>query len=272
MIEKDLETYLKEVNRFPLLTSEEEKKLGQKTKRGNRKARDRMIRSNLRLVVSVAKSYLNRGLSLMDLIEEGNMGLLKAVERFDYKRGNRFSTYAIWWIKQSISRALLNTVKTVRLPCHVVEIVARWKNTSAKLTQKLGRAPDFLEITKEIPLPPESFKMFKKILRSGLPTDKLLSLDLLKESGGPVMDESIKSADEKFFGKVETSRIQDLLSNIQEREATVLKMRYGLEKYHKKPLTLAEVSKRLKISRERVRQIEKKALEKLSVLLRQKEL
>ena len=272
MIEKDLETYLKEVNRFPLLTPEEEKKTAQKTRKGNKKAREKMIRSNLRLVVSIAKTYLNRGLGLMDLIEEGNMGLVKAVERFDPKLGNRFSTYATWWIKQSISRALLNTVKTVRLPCHVVELVARWKSTSSRLLQKLGRAPELHEITREIHLPRESLKMFRKILHKGLPTDKLLSLDLLKESAGPIVDESIKSADEKFFNKVELGRIKNLLKNIQHREATVLKMRYGLEEYHKKPLTLAEVSKKLKISRERVRQIEKKALQKLNLFLRQKEM
>src|SRR5262245_7147266 len=177
--ESTLETYLQEINQVSLLKPEEEMDLGRRVRAGDAAARERMIRANLRLVVSIAKNYVNRGLSFMDLIEEGNLGLLKAVERFDPGEECRFSTYATWWIKQAIRRSLINTAKTIRIPSYMVETIARWKHAQMELTFKLGRAPTHAEIATEMDLPPESWSLVKRAIRTSSASGQASNLEAM---------------------------------------------------------------------------------------------
>lgn len=260
--ETDLQTYLAEVKKTPLLSRSEEVELARAMKRGSKKAREKFIRANLRLVISLASKYRHRGLSFVDLIEEGNLGLLTAVERFDPRRGLRFSTYAIWWIKHYLIQAVLNANKIIRVPTHIVEVIARWKHASRDLTQRLGRLPEFYEVTKEMQVSPERLKALKKVLQSGLTTKKTLSLDLNLWKGMPASTETFK-ATEEIFEIEEKERLKKLLDNLSEREARVLKMRYGLGSKDQRPMSLRAVGRRLRCTAEWVRLLEKKALEKL---------
>jgi len=259
--ESDLGVYLRDISKIPLLTAEEEKTLARKAHRGDTTARDKLISANLRLVVSIAKRYSNRGLSLLDLIEEGNLGLLKAVERFKPEADFRFSTYATWWIKQAIRRALTNTSKTVRVPAYMVELVAQWKNASDELTAKLGRKPSIDQITKQVKIPREKVALIKRVIRTSQTSSQAVSLDMLTAASDSIEDIRTRKPEQEFFDAGEKERIQKLLNAISSREAAVLNLRYGLT--DDKPMTLEEIGVELGLTRERVRQIEREALHKL---------
>ena len=264
--EEALETYLGEINEVPLLTPKGEHELAILVQQGDPRAREQMIRANLRLVVSIAKKYLNRGLAFMDLIEEGNLGLLKAVERFDPHANTRFSTYATWWIKQAIRRALVNSVKTVRIPSYMVELVARWKTISIELSYKLGRQPAISEVAAELEIPPENVSFIKKAIRSST-AGSGSGGDVLRALHDSLEDENTKPPDQHLFDSYDLARIEELLEVIDQREANILRMRYGIG--DQEPMTLKEIGDQIRLTRERVRQIESEAIRKLKIRLNQ---
>jgi len=259
--ESDLGAYLRDISKISLLTADEEKLLARRIEKGDQYARERFISANLRLVVSIAKKYTNRGLSLLDLIEEGNLGLLKAVERFDPTAENRFSTYATWWIKQAIRRALTNTAKTVRVPAYMVELVAQWKSASIELSMKLGHEPTVDQITELVKLPPEKTSLIKRVFKAAQTSSQAVSLDLLASSSDSIEDYKTRQPEQDLFDEFEKERIRNLLGVISPREAEVLRLRYGLT--DEKPKTLEQIGKAVGLTRERVRQIEREALKKL---------
>ncbi|HVR75104.1 MAG TPA: RNA polymerase sigma factor RpoD/SigA [Planctomycetota bacterium] len=265
MKEVGLETYFKEINKIQLLTAKEEKELAKRVRKGDVTAREQMIKANLRLVVSIAKNYVDRGLTLLDLIEEGNLGLLKAVERFDPAEECRFSTYATWWIKQSIKRALIDTVKTVRIPSYMVELISKWKNMSSSLNVKLGRQPAFEEIAQALEIPPENLGIIKTALRASNSSSQTISLENMWTLSEVLEDKDAKDPSEILFDEVEVELIEKLLASIDVRDAKILRMRYGLDSGD--PMTLKEIGEKVNLSRERVRQIENEALKKLYFIL-----
>ncbi|MBI3858593.1 MAG: sigma-70 family RNA polymerase sigma factor [Planctomycetes bacterium] len=272
--ESGVEQYLKEIQAVPLLTAREEMSLARRMKKINSskpedrkdglKAREEFIRANLRLVVSIAKYFANRGLSLLDLIEEGNLGLLHAVEKFNPARKCRFSTYATWWIQQAMRRALINTGKTVRLPSYLVEIIAKWKTLEHGFLQKHGRVPEIAEAAVEMGLGKEGVEILKRAIRASENFSRPVSLDVMWAATGEVADD--RTDRQQADGGVSPShadleRIATLLGSISEREAAVLRLRFGLYEGH--PMTLDEIGRKLRLTRERVRQIQKAALSKL---------
>jgi RNA polymerase primary sigma factor len=260
--ERCLETYLQEINEVPLLTAAEERQLGTRIQSGDLAAREHMIRANLRLVVSIAKMYLDRGLSLQDLIAEGNIGLMKAAEKFDPKAGCRFSTYGTWWIKQSIRRALVNHVPSVRVPGYMAEMVSKWRHVAQELNFKRGRTPTVEEVAHELAIPEESWPLLKKtILTSSLGPE--VSLDALTQHQDSVQDERAAHPDEQIARDDLLRRLTQLLDSLEERDATILRLRYGMDPAHPEPLTLKEIGKLVGLTRERVRQIERDALRRL---------
>lgn len=263
--EPGIETYFKDINRIALLTGDDEKSLARKIQKGDQAARELMIKANLRLVVSIAKNYVDRGLSLMDLIEEGNLGLLKAVERFNPDAGCRFSTYATWWIKQSIKRALIDTVKTVRIPSYMVEIISKWKNTASNLSIKLGRQPTIEEIAEVMEIPLENLGIIKTAIRASNSSSQTISLENMWTLSEILEDKNVKQPLQILVDDSETELIEKLLGLIEVRDARILRMRYGLE--NGDPMTLKEIGERVSLSRERVRQIENEALKKLYYIL-----
>jgi RNA polymerase primary sigma factor len=262
--EPSLNTYLKEINRTPLLTADEEKQLSTLVRVGDMEAREQMIRANLRLVVSIAKNYMNRGLSFMDLIEEGNIGLLKAVERFNPAEECRFSTYATWWIKQSIRRALVNTSKTVRIPSYMVEMVTKWKNASMELTYRLGRQPSPTEVAEILNIPADQERLIKRVMRANQTSSQAISLDSLLQGTDSLEDRRSDSPETKVLKESELDRIQDLLDSLDERQQLIIQHRFGLGNIERK--TLKEIGEDLGLTRERVRQIEKEAIRKMQLL------
>ena len=260
--ERCLETYLTEINEVPLLDAREEQELGRKIQAGDQRARERMIRANLRLVVAVAKTYGDRGLSLQDLIAEGNIGLMKAAEKFDPDAGCRFSTYGTWWIKQSIRRALTNTVKQVRVPSYMAELISRWRVVSLELTYLLGRSPTVEEVAAELEIPEESWPLLKRTIQSS-GAGQQVSLDALTANQDTVEDVSAVTPDEQLLNSDMIAKLGDLLKVIDEREATILRLRYGLGSPDGATMTLKEIGKVVGLTRERVRQIEQEALKKL---------
>jgi RNA polymerase primary sigma factor len=261
-VQSPLETYLREINETPLLSAEEEKQLAHRIEQGDNSARDQMVRANLRLVVNIARSYTGKGLGLQDLIEEGNLGLLRAVEGFDPSMNTRFSTYASYWIKQSIKRALVNTAKTIRIPAYMVELLAKWRRATARLQEQLGRAPTQEEIARSLDLPKKKLNIIKKAIRiyNSVPqseqSDAGWSIDEM------VMDGRSKAPDSDMVESDDLQHVLKLLDRMDPREATVLRMRFGLD--HEPPRTLKEIGESLGLTRERVRQIESEALQKLS--------
>jgi RNA polymerase primary sigma factor len=260
--ERCLETYLHEINEVPLLNAEQEIALGRRIQSGDLQAREHMIRANLRLVVSVAKMYTDRGLSLQDLIAEGNIGLMKAAEKFDPDAGCRFSTYGTWWIKQSIRRALTNTVKPVRVPSYMSELISRWRVVSQELAYLLGRAPSVEEVAEELGIPEENWPLLKRTIQvSGMGPQ--VSLDVLSATQDTVEDPASLTPDEQMQHADLIARLGEMLEVIDEREATILRLRYGLGSADGEQMTLKEIGKVVGLTRERVRQIEQEALRKL---------
>ncbi len=264
-LKSDIQVYLSEINRTALLTAEEERELGWAILNdGCPAARERMIRANLRLVVAIAKNYANRGLPLTDLIEEGNIGLMRAVEGFDPAQGARFSTYASWWIKQAIKRALINARQPIHIPAYMVELIAKWKLAQRTLQAELGYAPSIEQLAEHMQLPVKKVKIIRRAVRafrtpaqegSGSEGD-LMSL------GELVADTRDGTPDERALLTEELDVLRKLLETIDDREATILRLRFGLD--GREPLTLKQIADMVDISRERVRQIVEESLEKLN--------
>src|SRR6185503_13467468 len=260
-VQTPLETYLREINETSLLNAAEEKELAYRIENGDNEARDRMVRANLRLVVNIARGYTGKGLGLQDLIEEGNLGLLRAVEGFDPAMGTRFSTYASYWIKQSIKRALINSAKTIRIPAYMVELLSKWRRATARLTEELGRTPTPEEIARVLGLPRKKLPIIKKAIRIYNSTPQTDQAEAGWSLGEMVMDERMKSPDEELLEHDVLKHVMEMLQTMDSREATVLRMRFGLD--DTEPHTLKEIGEELGLTRERVRQIETEALGKL---------
>jgi RNA polymerase primary sigma factor len=265
-LESTLQLYLEEINETELLTAEEEKDLARRIiEQSDQQARDRMIRANLRLVVNIAKKYGNRGMPLADLIEEGNLGLLRAVEGFDPEQGSRFSTYASWWIKQAIKRALINSVQPIHVPAYMVEMIARWKQAAIRLEEELGRSPGIEEISQALQMPPRKAKIIRRAVKAfATPSQMPMAEDSISINE-LVEDDKTPRPDEAVFDAEEMHAIMTLLDKIDEREAEILRLRFGLDR--DEPMTLKEIGKKVGLTRERVRQIEKEALKKLNLIL-----
>jgi RNA polymerase primary sigma factor len=264
-VQSPLETYLREINETALLTAEDEQQLAQAIAAGDSQARDRMVRANLRLVVNIARGYTGKGLSLQDLIEEGNLGLLRAVEGFDPSMGTRFSTYASYWIKQSIKRALINSAKTIRIPAYMVELLSKWRRASTRLSEELGRTPTPEEVARVLGLARKKLPIIKKAIRIYNSTPQTDQPDAGWSLGEMVMDERTKSPEEELVECDDLAHVMRLLETMDPREATILRMRFGLD--DNQPRTLKEIGERLGLTRERVRQIETEALGKLAAAL-----
>ncbi|MEZ5966588.1 MAG: sigma-70 family RNA polymerase sigma factor [Planctomycetota bacterium] len=261
MRDHGLDTYLAEINEVPLLTADQEIQLARRIQQGDRAAREHMIRANLRLVVSIAKNYVHRGLSFMDLIEEGNIGLMKAVEKFDPDAGCRFSTYATWWIKQGIRRSLINSVKTVRVPSYMAEIVSRWKTMAMELTYRIGRAPTTAEIAQELELPEHNWNVVRDTVTSNSQPTHSVGTDASCVYTDSLEDTRTRSPEDEILTNQELDRVSELLDVIDEREANILRLRFGLQSG--KPMTLKAIGESMGLTRERVRQMEQEALRKL---------
>ena len=265
MRDTGLDTYLADINEVPLLTAEQEIELSTRVQKGDAAAREHMIRANLRLVVSIAKNYVNRGLVFLDLIEEGNIGLMKAVEKFDPKAGCRFSTYATWWIKQGIRRALINTVKTVRVPSYMSEIVSRWKATSMELNYRLGRPATTAEIAEELDLPEHNWNVVRDTVQATSQPTFSMNEDSTSVFTESLEDPRTRSPEEQLLAAAELDRLRELLELLDSRESRILKMRYGL--HGGEPMTLKAIGKKFGLTRERVRQMEQQALAKLCSIM-----
>lgn len=261
-VQTPLETYLREINETALLSAADEKELATRIGEGDLAARDRMVRANLRLVVNIARGYSGKGLNLQDLIEEGNLGLLRAVEGFDPNMGTRFSTYASYWIKQSIKRALINTGKTIRIPAYMVELLSKWRRATARLTEELDRSPTPEEIARVLGLPKKKLPIIKKAIKIYNATPQTDQTEAGWTLGDMVMDERQQSPDEMLVENDSLKHVMGMLDTMDEREATVLKMRFGLHGHE--PRTLKEIGEQLGLTRERVRQIETEALSKMA--------
>jgi len=253
--------YLKEIGKIPLLSSEDEMELAKRVSEGDEKAKKRMVEANLRLVVSVAKHYLGRGMQLLDLIQEGNMGLLKAVEKFDHTKGYKFSTYATWWIRQSITRAVADQARTIRIPVHMVETINRVSRTSRALVQELGREPTLAEISAYLNIPEEKIAEVMKIAQDPVSLETPVGEEDDSHLGDFVPDSEIKEPAESASYNMLRQQLSEVMQTLSPRECKVLRLRFGLE--DGRAHTLEEVGKEFDVTRERVRQIEAKALRKL---------
>lgn len=261
-VQSPLETYLREINETSLLSADDEHELAIAIGEGDLEARDRMVRANLRLVVNIARGYTGKGLGLQDLIEEGNLGLLRAVEGFDPGMGTRFSTYASYWIKQSIKRALINTAKTIRIPAYMVELLSKWRRASTRLAEELGRTPTPEEIARVLGLPKKKLPIIKKAIRIYNLTPQTDQAEAGWSLGEMIQDDRIRSPEDELVEHDNLAQVMRQLDLMDEREATVLRLRFGL--HDNEPRTLKEIGETLGLTRERVRQIETEALGKLA--------
>jgi RNA polymerase primary sigma factor len=253
--------YLREIARVPLLTAAEEVSLAKALERGDERARRRLIESNLRLVVSIARRYSNRGLSFLDLIQEGNLGLMKAVERYDWRLGHRFSTYATWWIRQAVTRALADQGRTIRVPAQVVDTINRMSRVERQLAQKLNRQPTIGEIAVEMELKPEKIEHLKRVAQEPVSLASPVG-DEASELGELIEDERMVKPGEDMANRQRNTRVATLIADLPYRERTILELRYGLG--GEQALTLEEVGRRFGVTRERVRQIETRTLRRLA--------
>lgn len=262
VVDDSVKMYLKEIGKIELLNADQERDIAQRMADGDEEAKEMLINSNLRLVVSIAKKYMNRGLSLLDLIQEGNIGLIKAVDKFDYTKGFKFSTYATWWIRQAITRAIADQARTIRIPVHMVETINKLTRVQRQLVQDLGREPTTEELAKEMGMEPAKIREIQKISQDPISIDKPVG----EEEDSHLVD--FISNDELAAPEEEVARIllkEDLikaLNSLTERERKVIELRFGLKDGI--PMTLEQVGKKLGVTRERIRQIEAKAIRKLS--------
>ncbi|MGV9002099.1 MAG: RNA polymerase sigma factor RpoD [Candidatus Saccharimonadaceae bacterium] len=256
--------YLREIGKIPLLNSEEELALAQRVVAGEKKAKDKMAEANMRLVVSIAKRYSGRGLDFLDLIQEGNTGLLRAVEKFDPDKGFKFSTYATWWIRQAITRAIADQARTIRIPVHMVETINKLLRTQRRMTQELNREPTIEELAKELEMEPEKVEYVMKIKQDITSLDAGVGRDGDEEDSvlrDFIEDEESATPEESAASQLLKEQVQEILSTLSDREQKIIKMRFGLE--NGKSHTLEEVGQEFAVTRERIRQIEAKALAKL---------
>jgi RNA polymerase primary sigma factor len=257
-----LQIYLHDINDTPLLSATEERELAERVNEGDPLAREHMVKANLRLVVNIARGYLGKGLNLEDLIEEGNLGLMRAVEGFDGTMDTRFSTYASYWIKQSIRRAVMNNGKPIRLPAYMVSLLSKWRRATGVLAERLGRSPTHEEVGKALRLSKKKMGIVAKAIRVNNLTPHSENL----EDDGPALDDVLtddrsKGAETQLIESDDLDRIFEYMGSLEDREATVIRMRFGLDSYN--PMTLREVGENLGLTRERVRQLESQALQKL---------
>ena len=253
--------YLREIGKVSLLTAAEEVELAQKMEEGDQDAKRRLIDANLRLVVSIAKKYIGRGMLFLDLIQEGNLGLIRAVEKFDYKRGFKFSTYATWWIRQAITRAIADQARTIRVPVHMVETINKMVRVSRQLVQQLGREPTDEEIAREMGIEASRVEEIRRISQLPVSLETPIGEEEDSQLGDFIEDHELPSPDEAAAGHLLHEQIEDMLSSLSPREREVLHYRFGLEDGHS--YTLEEVGRKFNVTRERIRQIEAKALRKL---------
>lgn len=262
--------YFKEIGKVPLLTADEERELAIRIENGDEEAKKKLCESNLRLVVSIARRYLNRGLSFLDLIQEGNLGLIKAVEKFDYTKGYKFSTYATWWVRQAITRSIADQARTIRIPVHMVETINKLIRISRQLLQEYGREPTSEEIAKEMGISVEKVREIKKISQDPVSLETPIGEEEDSHLGDFIPDEDIPSPVEAAAYSMLQKQLREVLDTLSEREKKVLILRFGLD--DGRPRTLEEVGKEFNVTRERIRQIEAKALRKLRHPSRSKKL
>lgn len=257
--------YLREIGKIPLLSSDEEMELARRIVEGDKKAKDKMAEANMRLVVSIAKRYSGRGLDFLDLIQEGNTGLLRAVEKFDPDKGFKFSTYATWWIRQAITRAIADQARTIRIPVHMIETINKLVRTQRRLTQELNREPTMEELSKEMDMEPEKIEYINKIRQETSSLDAGIGRDGDEEDsvlGDFIEDEDTISPEESATNQLLKEKVAEVLSSLSDREQKIVRMRFGLDNGGKSH-TLEEVGQQFAVTRERIRQIEAKALAKL---------
>jgi RNA polymerase primary sigma factor len=257
-MDSGLQLYLREINETRLLTADEEISLARRIRKGDLQARDEMIRSNLRLVVSIAKNYTRRGLSLLDLIEEGNLGLLRAVEKYDPTQGCRFSTYASWWIRQSIKRSLISAVKPVEIPAYMVEMINKWRRAASVLECEMGRPPTQEEIAQQMGISRRKVEVIARAARAFSSPFQAVSEDSDWSLSEMVADESSRSPADVLLESRRAEAVMKLLAAVDERAADILRFRFGLD--GNDPMTLKEIGEKVGLTRERVRQIERDTL------------
>ena len=269
-LEDHVRMYLKEIGKIPLLGMEDEVELAKKMELGDPEARKRLAESNLRLVVSIAKRYVGRGMQFLDLIQEGNLGLIKAVEKFDYTKGYKFSTYATWWIRQAITRAIADQARTIRIPVHMVETINRLVRTSRQLLQELGREPTTEEIAARLDLPVERVSEIMKMSQEPVSLETPIGEEEDSHLGDFIQDDNVLVPQDAAAFTLLHEQLMEVLLTLTEREQKVLRLRFGLD--DGRPRTLEEVGKQFNVTRERIRQIEAKALRKLRHPSRSKKL
>ena len=269
-VDDPVRMYLREIGRIPLLSFEEELELAKRVLEDDEEAKQKLAESNLRLVVSIAKKYVGRGMLFLDLIQEGNMGLIKAVEKFDYKKGYKFSTYATWWIRQAITRAIADQARTIRIPVHMVETINKLIRTSRNLLQQMGREPTPEEIAKEMEIPVEKVVEIQKIAQDPVSLETPIGEEEDSHLGDFIQDEDSPAPHDAASYTLLKEQLEEVMNTLTPREAKVLKLRFGLE--DGKSRTLEEVGKEFNVTRERIRQIEAKALRKLRHPSRSKKL
>lgn len=261
-----IQMYLREIGRYPLINAVQERDLAKRIEAGEKEGRDILARSNLRLVVSIAKKYVGRSqdLTLLDLIQEGNLGLYKAVEKFDWSKGFKFSTYATWWIRQAITRALADQSRTIRIPVHMVETIAKYKQVSRRLSQDLGRDPLAEEIASEMGLDVDKIHMIENINQDTVSLEKPIGDDEDKSTLGEfIADDKILGPDQESSRRILADQINEILSDLSDKEREIIEMRNGLGEYQGVQHTLEEVGQKFSVTRERIRQIEAKVHEKI---------